>query len=366
MEGEQDYFGTGRRGMDNVWRKQTRFLIVDDQEVNIGLLERILRRADFQHIYSTTNPRDFERLYQEVEPDLVLIDLHMPEVDGFALLRQLGERTDDGQYVPVVVLTADVTPEARKEALQLGANDFLTKPLDRAEVTLRIQYLLRTRYLHLQLQNQNQQLEQMVEERTAELLQAKQEILELLARTSEYRDDDTGRHTQRVGKLAYRVAAAMGLASSEADLIWQASPLHDIGKIGIPDHVLLKPGRFTPEEFEHMKQHTTIGASILEGSSFPVLQLAGTIAASHHEKWDGSGYPNGLRGEQIPLAGRIVAIADFYDALTHERPYKRAWTREEALAEIERQRGAHFDPAVVDAFLSIIGEGAARERENSA
>ncbi|MBB6733115.1 HD domain-containing phosphohydrolase [Cohnella zeiphila] len=352
--------------MDNEWRKQARFLIVDDQEVNIALLERILRRAGFDSIYSTTNPRDFGRLYREVEPDLVMIDLHMPGVDGFDLLRQLGERGEDGYYVPVVVLTADVTPEARKEALLLGANDFLTKPLDRAEVTLRIQNLLKTRYLHLQLQHQNQHLEQIVEARTVEVLQAKQEILELLARTSEYRDDDTGRHTQRVGELAYLVARAMGLAPSEAALIRQASPLHDIGKIGIPDSILLKPGRFTPEEFEQMKHHTTIGASILDGSSFPALQLAGTIAASHHEKWDGTGYPKGLSGHQIPLAGRIVAIADFFDALTHERPYKRAWTREEAVAEIERQRGAHFDPDVVDAFLSVIGESRAREREHSA
>ncbi|MCD9022139.1 HD-GYP domain-containing protein [Cohnella silvisoli] len=340
--------------MDKQWLSAANFLIIDDQEYNISLLERILRRAGFSNLFSTTDATSLERLYHEIQPDIVLLDLHMPEVDGFTALRRLRELIQESNYLPVLVLTADVTQEARQEALHLGANDFLTKPLDKTEVVLRINNLLRTRFLHLQLQDQNHLLEQRVLDRTGEVEQAKHEILELLARTSEFRDDETGQHTQRVGMMAMKIASALGLPKAEVELIQRATPLHDIGKIGIADSILLKPGRFTPEEFEKMKLHTTIGASILEGTVFPVLQLAGTIALSHHEKWNGTGYPNGLSGEDIPLAGRIVALADFYDALTHERPYKQAWTREQALEEIERQRGVHFDPNVVDAFIRIL------------
>ncbi|NOV04373.1 HD-GYP domain-containing protein [Paenibacillus planticolens] len=339
--------------MDETWMQNAQFLIIDDQEYNISLLERILRRAGFNHLHCTTEPKRLEDLFEEVKPDIILLDLHMPEMDGFAALKRLKELVQDVNYLPILVLTADVTQEAKKEALHLGAHDFLTKPLDKTEVVLRINNLLKTRFYYLQLQDQNYRLEQRVRERTSELEQAKLEILQLLGRASEFRDDQTGQHTQRVGKMAKEIAEALGLPKHEVDLIERATPLHDLGKIGIPDDILLKPGRFTPDEFDHMKTHTTIGASILEGSLFRVLQLAGTIALSHHEKWDGTGYPNGLSGEDIPLAGRIVAIADFYDALTHERPYKPAWSEEEALEEIRKQRGIHFDPKVVDAFMGI-------------
>ncbi|NEW07434.1 response regulator [Paenibacillus sp. SYP-B3998] len=340
--------------MDVTWKKSANFLLVDDQAYNISLLDRILRRAGFSNIHATTDPKQLNDLFDEVKPDLILLDLHMPEMDGFEALKLLKSRVHEGNYLPILVLTADVTQEAKKEALHLGAHDFLTKPLDKTEVVLRINNLLKTRFYHLQLQNHNQRLEQQVQERMLELEQAKMEILQLLGRTSEFRDDQTGQHTQRVGRMAKEIADALGLPFKEVRLIERATPLHDLGKIGIPDDILLKPGRFTPEEFEHMKTHTTIGASILEGSLFPVLQLARTIALSHHEKWDGTGYPQGLKGEEIPLAGRIVAIADFYDALTHERPYKQAWSQEEALTEILKQRGIHFDPKVVDAFISTL------------
>ena len=345
--------------MDREWRAGAKFLIVDDQEYNISLLNRILRRAQYEHLHCTTNPGELMSLFHEIRPDIILLDLHMPEVDGFTLLKQLSERIGDGEYLPIIVLTADATPEARAEALRLGAHDFVTKPLDRLEVVLRINNLLKTRFYHLQLQDQNQRLEDRISERTKALEHAKHEILELLGRTSEYRDDETGQHTQRVGQMAFEIAAELGLPEEEAQLIRQATPLHDIGKIGIPDSILLKPGRFTPEEMEQMKKHTLIGASILEGSVFPALQLAGTIAVTHHEKWNGMGYPKGLKQEEIPLAGRIVALADFYDALTNERPYKRAWTHEEAMAEIENQRGQHFDPEVVEAFMRVM-----RRKEN--
>ncbi|GAA3407695.1 HD domain-containing phosphohydrolase [Paenibacillus hodogayensis] len=340
--------------MDDTWIRNAQFLIVDDQEYNVSLLERILQRSGFTRFHSTNDPLRLESLYNELQPDIVLLDLHMPVMDGFAALKMLRGKITDQHYLPILVLTADVSNEAKQRALLDGANDFLTKPFDRTEVILRITNLLKTRYLHLQLQNHNADLENRVKERTRELEHAQLEILELLGRTSEYRDDVTEQHTRRVGQMAGQIAMELGVPESEAELIRLAAPLHDIGKIGIPDHILLKPGRFTEEEFDQMKTHTGIGANILEGSLFPVLQVARTIALTHHERWDGSGYPYGLCGEDIPLAGRIVALADFYDALTHERPYKKAWTEAETLEEIRKQRASHFDPQVVDAFLKII------------
>jgi Response regulator containing a CheY-like receiver domain and an HD-GYP domain len=329
-------------------------LIVDDQEYNIGLLERILRRAGYERLRSTTNPLETESILREDCPDIVLLDLHMPGMDGYELLKLIREFEGEQGYLPVIVLTADVTPETKRSALQAGANDFLTKPFDRSEVILRMGNLLRTKLLHSQLQQYSESLSARVAERTAELENAKLEILRLLGRTSEYRDDMTGQHTQRVGQLSGMIARRLGLSEAYCAMLQKAAPLHDIGKVGIPDQVLLKPGRFEPHEFELMKTHTTIGAGILEGSSFDVLAMAGTIARWHHEKWDGSGYPDGLKGEAIPLEARIVALADFYDALTHERPYKKAWTSEEALAEVRRQRGVHFDPVIADAFLDMM------------
>ncbi|MDQ6423113.1 response regulator [Paenibacillus sp. LHD-117] len=343
--------------MDELWMKNATFLIVDDQDYNISLLQRILNRAGYSNLVTTTDPTQLETLYRAHQPDIVLLDLHMPGMDGFEALRYLREWKPEGDYLPVLVLTADVTPEARKRVLHEGANDFITKPFDRTEVVLRIQNFLATRFYHLQLQEKNHDLERRVRERTKALELAQAEILDVLGRTAEYRDDETGQHTERVADLAVKIALALGLPAEEAALIGRAAPLHDIGKIGIPDGILLKPGRFTPEEFAKMKLHTDIGASILEGSRFPVLQVARIIALTHHEKWNGAGYPSGLSGETIPLAGRIVAIADFYDALTHERPYKRAWTQEEAIAEIRIQSGQHFDPKVIEAFFSVIENG---------
>lgn len=336
--------------------RQANILIVDDQEYNISLLERILRRAGFKQIFTTMDPYQILPMLIEVNPDIVLLDLHMPGMDGLEVLKVIREHIGEEQYLPVLMLTADITTEAKQQGLRAGVNDFLTKPYDRTEVILRINNLLKTRELHQQLQQYNANLEQKVQERTEELQRAQIEILQLLGRAAEYRDDMTGQHTMRVGWLSQLIAKQLGFADAELDMIRMAATLHDIGKMGIPDDILLKPGRFTPEEFERMKGHTTIGASILEGSSFAVLKLAQVIAASHHEKWDGTGYPQGLQGEAIPLEARIVALADFYDALTHERPYKKAWTPQETLDEIMRQRGSHFDPRVVDAFIHIFEE----------
>jgi putative two-component system response regulator len=250
-------------------------------------------------------------------------------------------------------MTGDMTPEARQEALSRGAKDFVSKPYHADEVLLRIRTLLETRFLYFQVQSQNQILEAKVRERTRELEAAQIEIIERLARAAEFRDDNTGQHTERVGQMAALLARQLGLPDPQVSLIRRAAPLHDVGKIGIPDSVLLKLGKLTIEEFEVVKTHTTIGARILSGSRFGLLRLAEEIAYSHHERWDGGGYL-GIQGEQIPLAGRIVAVADVFDALTQKRPYKAAWPIAEAIAEIERQRSRQFDPEIVDAFLRVI------------
>ncbi|UVI33221.1 HD domain-containing phosphohydrolase [Paenibacillus spongiae] len=335
----------------------SKILIVDDQEFNISLLERILVRAGFKHISSIQDPLRTLAVFTEIEPDIVLLDMHMPGMDGLQVLRLIREHTAADQYLPVLMLTADVTPEMKKQGLQAGVNDFLTKPYDRMEVVLRINNLLKTRQLHKQIQQHKNTLEDRVRERTEELQKAKVEMLHLLGRAAEYRDDMTGSHTLRVGRLSGLIAERLDLSKEHVKMIRMAAPLHDIGKIGIPDEILLKPGRFKPEEFERMKTHTLIGARILEESSFTLLKLAGIIAQSHHEKWDGTGYPHGLHREEIPIEARIVALADFYDALTHERPYKRAWTPEETIAEVKKQSGIHFDPRIVNVFVQLYAEG---------
>jgi len=330
-----------------------RILIVDDQQANVRLLERVLESAGYTQVFGTTDSREAVPLALQCRPDLILLDLSMPHMDGFEVMRQLGQHLSPDEYLPILVLTADITSEAKQQALSIGAKDFLTKPFEITEVLLRIRNLLHARFLHVALQGQNQVLDQKVRERTRQLEKAHLEILERLALAAEYRDDCTGRHTQRVGRLSALLAGALGLAEEEVVLFRRAAPLHDVGKIGIPDLILLKPGRLTPEEFAVMKTHTTIGARILSGGSFPLLKLAEEIALRHHERWDGSGYPGGLAGEAIPLSGRILAVADSFDALTHERPYKQAWPVEEAMAEVASQSGRQFDPRVVAAFLAF-------------
>jgi putative two-component system response regulator len=332
--------------------KHARILIVDDEPGNVELLRRLLERAGFHKLDSTNEPREAAAMYVERRHDLILLDLHMPHMDGLAVMDQLNAIAESS-YLPILMLTGDLTPEARREALSRGAKDFVNKPFNPDEVLLRIGTLLETRFLYLQIQSQNQMLEAKVRERTRELEAAQIEIIERLARAAEFRDDNTGQHTERVGQMAALLGREIGLPDAQVSLIRRAAPLHDVGKIGIPDAILLKLGKLTPAEFELVKTHTTIGARILSGSRFALLRLAEEIAFSHHERWDGSGYA-GLAGEQIPLAGRIVAVADVFDALTQKRPYKSAWPVDEAVAEIDRQRGRQFDPKMVDAFLRIV------------
>ena len=331
---------------------KARILVIDDEPPNVEVLRRLLERAGFTRIQTTTDPREATRLYVDFRPDLILLDLHMPHLDGLAVMDELNQIAE-ATYLPILILTGDVSPEARRDALSRGAKDFVHKPFSSDEVLLRIGTLLETRFLYLQIQSQNQMLEAKVRERTRELEGAQFEIIERLAKAAEFRDDNTGQHTERVGQMAALIARQMELPDAQVTLIRRAAPLHDVGKIGIPDAILLKLGRLTDEEFTVVKTHTTIGARILSGSRFPILRLAEEIAFSHHERWDGGGYA-GMQGDSIPLAGRIVAIADVFDALTQQRPYKAAWPVERAISEIEEQSGLQFDPKLVDAFLRII------------
>lgn len=339
---------------DQLSRKfeNARILVVDDEESNLRLLRRILEKAGYAEIRTTSDGAAVPRMVEEFVPDLLLLDLHMPQPDGFAILRKLLPHLRPPTLLPVLVLTGDSTSEAKRLALSLGARDLLAKPFDATEALLRIRNLLETKFLYRKLEQQNQELEMRVQERTGELRHSQNEILARLARASEIRDDETGRHTQRVGELSAAIARAMRLGDHAEELISRAAPLHDVGKIGIPDAILLKPGRLTPEERALMQSHTVIGAKILSGGKSEVMSMAERIALSHHEKWDGSGYPNQLCGISIPIEARIVAVADCVDALTHNRPYRMAWPLPKVFDEIERCQGSHFDPDVVAALMT--------------
>jgi putative two-component system response regulator len=331
-----------------------RILIIDDDVRNLKLLARLLGESGYTSVRVTDDPRCALPLLAEFQPDLIVLDLQMPGMDGFEVMAELQPWIPDETILPILMITGNDSAEVKERALAAGALDFLTKPFSSAEVRLRIRNLLRTRFLHLQLASQNDELEHRVAERTAELERARLEVLERLARAAEYRDDNTGEHTQRVGRTSAMIATALGRDDEEVELIRRAATLHDVGKIGIPDSILLKPGPLTHAEMDVMRGHTKIGARILSGSDVPLLRMAASIAYSHHEHWTGAGYPDGQEGESIPLVGRIVAVADMFDALTHSRPYKEAWPRDRAVAEVRRNSGAHLDPAVVEAFLHVL------------
>ncbi|MEA2506411.1 MAG: cyclic di-GMP phosphodiesterase [Actinomycetota bacterium] len=333
---------------------QACILIIDDLPQNVRLLERVLRKSGYYEIHTLTDSRLAIDVVARISPDLILLDLEMPHFSGFDVMDQLRPYVAAKGYLPILVLTADADPEAKRRALSYGAKDFLTKPFDHEEVLLRIKNMLETGDLHAKLKRQNDVLDHKVRERTMELEDARVEILMRLAIAAEFRDDDTGQHTKRVGATAALIAEELMLPPDEVELLRLAAPLHDVGKIGIADSILLKPGRLREDEFEVMKRHTLLGALILSGSKVKLLRRAEEIARTHHERWAGGGYPLGAVGEDIPLSGRIVAVADVFDALTHERPYKAAWPVEDAVAEILHQRGRQFDPDVVDAFLRAL------------
>ncbi|MDH5649065.1 MAG: response regulator [Gammaproteobacteria bacterium] len=328
----------------------SQILVVDDEPSNVKLLQKILKSEGYANVVATHDPRQVLGLCQATQFDLILLDINMPYLDGFQVMEQLRE-LDKVNSPPILVLTAQRDTEYRLRALRNGARDFVTKPFDQLELIARVQNLLEVQFYHKTMRNQNQLLERMVDERTRALQETRLQVVRRLGRAAEYRDNETGLHIIRMSKISALLGRASGMSETESELLLHASPMHDIGKIGIPDEVLLKPGRFVPEEWEIMKTHTTIGADILSGGGSSLLDMASEIALTHHEKWDGSGYPGGLERENIPLVGRIVALADVYDALTSERPYKKAWSAADAVNYIKTNRGVHFDPRLVEIFL---------------
>ncbi|MGQ0815444.1 MAG: response regulator, partial [Gemmatimonadota bacterium] len=274
-------------------------LIVDNEPANVSLLEKIVRRAGYANVRATTQPETVEALCREAMPDIVLLDLHMPGLSGFEVMQRI-RNSGAGMEPLVLMLTGDTSSEVKMRALSSGAKDFIAKPFDQAEVLLRIRNLADLRMLHVQLHRQNVGLEEAVRLRTADLEEARREVIERLAMAAEFRDDATGQHTRRVGQLAARIAAAMDIEPATVELLERAAPLHDVGKIAIPDHILLKPGPLSAEEMAIMQTHTTIGARLLSNSRSPLLAMAQQIALSHHERWDGTGYPEQRAGAEIP------------------------------------------------------------------
>jgi putative two-component system response regulator len=340
--------------------KGASILIIDDDDLIIRMLERLLRQQGFTAVLGTTRPEEGLAYYAANEVDLVILDFSMPGMNGIQVLDRLQRATPEGDYVPCLMLTGNASPDVRNQALSSGARDFLSKPFDKEEALLRIRNLLDTRRLHQALARHNETLEARVRERTRELEEAQLEILTRLALVAEHYDDDTSEHTHRVAWLAERIARELDIPEPDAALLGRAALLHDVGKIAVPASLTRKPGRLDAEERQLMQAHALAGAQLLGGSRLPLLQLAEEIARSHHEHWDGNGYPRGLSGEEIPLSGRIVAVADVYDALTHVRPYKDAWSSQRALLELRAGAGRQFDGRVVMALERVVARRRAR------
>ncbi len=336
--------------MDERAVKEACILIVDDQEANVRLLERLLEVSRFTGLVSTTDSSRVVQLCVEHQPDIVLLDLQMPTPDGFEVMELLEPWRKGTPRLPILVLTADGTRETKMRALSAGAGDFLSKPFDTSEVILRVENLLKVRLLELELVDQNALLERRVQSRTRELEEARIDVVDRLALVAEYRDDATGEHAHRIGRLSALVARELDMSEEWTGLIRLAAPLHDIGKLALADDILVKPESLTPVEFEAVKAHVIVGHEILGRSRSPLLQMSAQIALTHHERWDGSGYVSGLKGEDIPLAGRIVAVVDYFETMTQERRR----SSEQALAEIRHGSGRTYDPQVVEAFAGIV------------
>ena len=324
-----------------------RLLLVDDDEAALRVLEQVLARQGIYELYTMMDPRQVLPRFRDLQPDLVILDLHMPGLDGFAVIQQLRVRVPEGEFLPILIFSGDLTAESKQRALALGASDFLTKPFEMAEVHLRVRNLLQIREL-------TGRLSERVRQQTEQLQDSETELAARLALVAELCDYGDGEHVQRVGRTASIIAERLGLAEEIVRVIRHAAPLHDIGKTAIPDAILLKRDELSLEEWDTMKTHTTMGARMLTGSRSPILQMAEEIALYHHENWNGTGYTPGLGGEDIPLVARIVTVSDVFDALTHDRPYKAAWTSERAAEWISSMRDSKFDPRVVDALLDAL------------
>ena len=350
-----------------------RVMIVDDDSISVKVVRRYLEKTGYNDFITTHDPTRAMPLLSMHEPHVVLLDIMMPGMDGFQILDLIRQERDN-LALPVIVLTGSDDPETKLRALEMGATDILTKPVDPSELTVRVRNATMIKAAHQQQVEYAQDLERTVRQRTAELYKSHEELVLSLARAAEFRDDDTGRHVVRVGRYVRSMCLELGMSNDDALLYEQAAQMHDVGKIGIPDSILLKPGKLDSDEFDQikrhteyglhifeslpddernvLKKHTEYGAEILKVSSSRVIQLAQEIAISHHEKWNGKGYPFGLAGEDIPLGGRITAVADVFDALSSERPYKKAFPLEKCFAILEEERDQHFDARMVDAFFA--------------
>ncbi|WP_022851816.1 HD domain-containing phosphohydrolase [Limisalsivibrio acetivorans] len=315
-------------------------LVVDDEVINLDIMEEML--SDHYSVITASSGSEALEMATVKQPDLILLDVMMDEPDGYEVCRRL--RNDPIlRDIPVIFITALSSDSDQAAGFKAGAVDFITKPLSETVVLARVR-------THLELKGHRDRLEDIVRDRTAKLRQTQLNIVKCLGHAAEFRDNETGMHIHRMSYFCELMAKELGMDDNQAELLATASTMHDVGKIGIPDKILLKPGKLTFEEFEIMKQHTVIGHNLLPDDDSELLKLARKVALLHHEKWEGGGYPQGLKGEEIPLECRIVAICDVYDALTSERPYKRAWSPEEALAQILKGRGTHFEPEITDKF----------------
>lgn len=347
-------------------------MIVDDEPINIKVVQKYLQGHGYTNFCTITDSTTVVERVENERPDIILLDIMMPEVSGIEILQQVRENAELHR-LPVVILTAVGDARIKQKALQLGATDFLTKPVDPSELVLRVGNALVVKAHYDYLEDYSVQLERQVRARTAELMASRRGLVQTLARAAEYRDNETAHHIMRVGRYVGIIARELGMPGEIVELLEEASLLHDVGKLGIPDSILLKPGKLTDEEYESMRQHCAFGRRIIQQSPDSawerygtrsqldliepgnatawLIPVGATIAQTHHEHWDGNGYPLGLKGEEIPIEGRITAVADVFDALNSKRPYKDAYSREKCIEILERGRGTHFDPTVLDAFL---------------
>ncbi len=328
----------------------SRVLIVDDNTTNLTLFRHLLKKIDGVESICFDQPLKALEWCADNEPDLVLLDYMMPEMDGLEFIEHF-RKIKEYKDIPIVVITADTENEVRHRALNLGAYDFLNKPIDKTEFLARLRNLLVLRESQIALANRADWLAKEVKKATAELRSREKEMILRLSKAAEHRDPETGQHLIRMANYSRLIARELNLSEEQQELILEAAPMHDIGKVATPDAILLKQGRLTEDEFAVIKQHAISGYNILADSESTLIRAAAVMALSHHEKFDGSGYPRGLKGDAIPLYGRIVAVADVFDALTSIRPYKKAWSLNDACQFLRDQTGSHFDPLCIEAFF---------------